>query len=49
LPEILEVETARALLAARALDRPVTKVYAPDAWFLKRGLTPSGVRAALRG
>jgi formamidopyrimidine-DNA glycosylase len=48
-PEILEVETARALLDARALRRPVTKVHAPDAWFLKRGLTPRGVRAALLG
>ncbi len=24
-------------------------MHAPDAWFLKRGLTPRGVRAALRG
>jgi formamidopyrimidine-DNA glycosylase len=48
-PEILEVETARVLLDARALDREIATVHAPDAWFLKRGLTPSGVRAALRG
>src|SRR6476646_3531266 len=48
-PEILEVETARALLDARALDRKITKVHAPDAWFLKRGLTPPAVRAALKG
>jgi formamidopyrimidine-DNA glycosylase len=48
-PEILEVETARALLDARALDREIAKVHAPDAWFLKRGLTPPAVRAALRG
>jgi formamidopyrimidine-DNA glycosylase len=48
-PEILEVETARALLDARALDREITTVHAPDAWFLKRGLTPPAVRAALRG
>jgi formamidopyrimidine-DNA glycosylase len=48
-PEILEVETARALLDARALHREIATVYAPDAWFLKRGLTPRGVRAALRG
>jgi len=48
-PEILEVETARALLEARALDREIAKVHAPDSWFLKRGLTPPGVRAALRG
>ena len=49
MPEILEVETARALLDARALDRKIDEVYAPDAWFLKRGLTPPAVRAALRG
>jgi formamidopyrimidine-DNA glycosylase len=48
-PEILEVETARALLDARALDREITKVHAPDAWFLKRGLTPPAVRPALEG
>jgi formamidopyrimidine-DNA glycosylase len=48
-PEILEVETARALLDARALDREIVDVYAPDAWFLKRGLTPRAVRAALKG
>ena len=49
MPEILEVETARALLDARALDREIAVVHAPDAWFLKRGLTPRGVRAALKG
>ena len=49
MPEILEVETARALLEARALDREIVDVSAPDAWFLKRGLTPPAVRAALRG
>jgi formamidopyrimidine-DNA glycosylase len=48
-PEILEVESARSLLAERALHRPIATVYAPDAWFLKRGLTPRAVRAALRG
>jgi formamidopyrimidine-DNA glycosylase len=48
-PEILEVESARALIEGRALRRPVTKVHAPDAWFLKRGLTARAVRAALTG
>jgi formamidopyrimidine-DNA glycosylase len=48
-PEILEVESARALIDARALHRPITRVHAPDAWFLKRGLTPRAVRAALTG
>ncbi len=49
MPEILEVETARALIDARALDREIAEVHAPDAWFLKRGLTPPAVRAALKG
>jgi formamidopyrimidine-DNA glycosylase len=48
-PEILEAEAARALLAARALGREITTVDAPDAWILKRGLTPDAVRAALPG
>jgi formamidopyrimidine-DNA glycosylase len=48
-PEILEVESARALIDTRALRRPIVKVHAPDAWFLKRGLTPRAVRAALTG
>jgi formamidopyrimidine-DNA glycosylase len=48
-PEILEVEAARALVEARALHREIARVHAPDAWFLKRGLTPRAVRAALTG
>lgn len=49
MPEILEAEAARALISARALDREIAAVHAPDAWFLKRGLTPRSVAAALRG
>ncbi len=48
MPEILEAEQARALIAAKALERPIASVHAPDAWFLKRGLTPAAVRRALR-
>jgi formamidopyrimidine-DNA glycosylase len=48
-PEILEVEAARALIEERALGRPIATVDAPDAWYLKRGLTPRGVRKALPG
>jgi formamidopyrimidine-DNA glycosylase len=48
-PEILEVESARALIEARALHREIAAVHAPDAWFLKRGLTPRAARAALTG
>lgn len=49
MPEILEAETARVLIARRALGREIGDVDAPDAWFLKRELTPSAVRAALVG
>ena len=49
MPEILEVEAARSLIEARALGRAISGVEAPDAWYLKRGLTPRGVRRALPG
>ena len=49
MPELLEAEQARALIEARALHRTIERVHAPDAWFLKRGLTPAGVKRALRG
>ena len=49
MPEILEVESARALIEARALHREIATVHAPDAWFLKRGLTPRALRASLTG
>ena len=48
MPELLEVEQARALIEAHGLGRPIARVEAPDAWFLKRGLTPDGVKRALR-
>src|SRR5438270_250092 len=37
------------VLPARVLARPVVAVTAPDAWYLKRGATARGVRAALKG
>ena len=49
MPEMLEAETARVLIAERALHREIAKVYAPDAWFLKRGLTAPAIRTALKG
>lgn len=49
MPEILEVEAARVVLEARALHREIARVHAPDDWFLKRGLTATGVRRALTG
>jgi formamidopyrimidine-DNA glycosylase len=48
-PEILEVEAARRVLAEHALEREIAKVYAPDAWFLKRGTTAAALRHALVG
>lgn len=49
MPEILEVESARQLIEARALGRPVQSVVADDAWYLKRGLTSAALGAALPG
>jgi formamidopyrimidine-DNA glycosylase len=49
MPEILEVEAARKVLDAFAVDREIVKVHAPDAWFLKRGTTGSALRHALVG
>jgi len=48
-PEILEVEAARKVLDARALDREIAKVHAPDTWFMKRGTTAAALRHALVG
>ena len=49
MPEILEAELARVLIEQRALARTILSVDAPDAWYLKRGLTPYGARRALTG
>ena len=49
MPEVLEVEAARFVLAVRALDREIVRVHAPDTWFLKRGTTPAALRHALIG
>jgi formamidopyrimidine-DNA glycosylase len=48
-PELVEVEAYRALAERRALRRRIEAVDAPDAWFLKRGLTAAAVEAALVG
>jgi len=47
-PELVEVEAYRAL-AERALGRTIARVDAPDAWYRKRGLTPTAARRALGG
>src|SRR4051812_25914996 len=49
MPEILEVEAARVVLAANALNREIAKVHAPDTWFMKRGTTAAALRHALKG
>ena len=48
MPELLEAEAYRRT-AERALDREIVEVRAPDAWYLKRGLTAGIVRDALLG
>src|SRR5688572_4553613 len=49
MPEIIEVEAARKLIEERGLGRKIASVFAPDAWFLKRGLTAAALDAALPG
>ncbi len=49
MPELIEVEAARQLIEARGLGRTIASVYAPDPWFLKRGLTPDVVERVLPG
>ena len=49
MPELAEVEYYRRQAEDKALDRPIVQVLAPDAWYLKRGLTAEAVAAALEG
>lgn len=37
------------LIDAKGLNRPIAAIDAPDTWYLKRGLTPKGVKTALPG
>jgi formamidopyrimidine-DNA glycosylase len=48
MPEMLEVESYRRL-AATVLHRPIREVRAPDAWFLKAGLSAGVLTDALVG
>jgi formamidopyrimidine-DNA glycosylase len=48
-PELAEVEAYRRLAAERALERPIAAVVAPDAWYLKGGLTASELAPQLVG
>src|SRR5438105_2202341 len=48
MPELIEVEAYRRL-AELALEREITEVMAPDAWWLKGGLSADVVSDALVG
>ncbi len=48
MPELPEVEAYRRL-AETVLGRPISRVHAPDAWFLKGGLDVRALEAALAG
>jgi formamidopyrimidine-DNA glycosylase len=48
MPELLEVEQYRTT-ASSVIGEVVREVVATDAWFLKRGVSPAGLRSALRG
>lgn len=48
MPELIEVEAYRRL-AERAVGRTIEGVQAPDGWYLKRGLSVRGLRAATLG
>ena len=48
MPELLEIEHYRREAEAVA-GRRITSVLAPDAWYLKRGVTASVLTAALTG
>ncbi|MDQ1426816.1 MAG: formamidopyrimidine-DNA glycosylase [Acidimicrobiaceae bacterium] len=49
MPELAEVEAYRRLAEERALERPIAAVVAPDAWYLKGGLTASVLAPQLVG
>ncbi len=49
MPELAEVESYRRLAEERALGRPIAAVVAPDAWYLKGGLTASVLAPQLVG
>src|SRR5215217_5468697 len=49
MPEGIEVEYARRLVEERALRRKIAGIDAPDAWYLKRGLTAAALEPAITG
>ncbi len=48
MPEMLEIEFYRRA-AERTVGRTISRVGAPDAWYLKAGLTPPALRRAVTG
>lgn len=48
MPELIEVEYYRRL-ADRVVAKPVASVEAPDAWFLKKGLTSAVIESVFDG
>ncbi|HLJ07228.1 MAG TPA: DNA-formamidopyrimidine glycosylase family protein, partial [Acidimicrobiia bacterium] len=48
MPELIEVERYRRL-AEQALERRIAEVVAPDAWWLKGGLSAAVLSDALLG
>ncbi len=48
MPEMLEIEFYRRA-AERTVGRTISRVGAPDAWYLKAGLTPAALRRAVTG
>lgn len=49
MPELIEIEAYRRLAEAKALHRRIAEVIAPDAWWLKGGLTAGALADALVG
>jgi formamidopyrimidine-DNA glycosylase len=48
MPEMLEIEFYRRA-AERTVGRTISRVAAPDGWYLKAGLTPPALRRAVTG
>lgn len=49
MPELVEIEAYRRLAESKALGRRIVAVEAPDAWWLKGGLTAGALSDALVG
>src|SRR5215831_14966564 len=48
MPEMLEIEVYRRA-AEPVIGRRIAKVHAPDAWYLKEGLTAPALKKAVEG